>query len=383
MAKISVFGMLAHLVFGWPTVYPTGTTIYKPELCYNGYTLFSFEVGQPVARLINMNGEIVNEWEISSERSKFLENGYILVVARGENRSIQEYDWDHNLIWEYKAKGPVHHDYQRLENGNTLMIYSEVVPEEYMEKIRDKKRRESVIHSDVIIEVTPEKEVVWEWHECEHFDINWHNPMVSIGDWTHTNTIQALPENKWYDAGDSRFKPGNVLVSPRSLDTILIVDRESKEIVWKYTGDYKGGLSGQHEPNMIRKGLPGAGNILVFDNGASPTKSLAHAGETYVLEINPTTKEIVWKYENGQDFHSKYRGTVQRFPNGNTLICDSDGHRGFEVTKEGEIVWEYAVPRPTRFGRCYRYPYDYCPETKALGKPKETPILPPEIRKIR
>jgi len=366
------------------TVYPLGTTIYIPEKCFNGYTVFSYEVGIPAVRIIDMNGNVVNEISpVRAARAKLLKNGNILTVSgmawsswRKEG-DVREYDWNGNLVWRYKPPGLAHHDVERLENGNTLLVYQEKVPKEYLKKVKDPKRRTTIL-SDVILEVTPEKEIVWEWHGYEHLDLNWYNPLCGI-DWMHTNTVRALPENRHYDAGDERFKPGNIIISPRSLDTILIIDKKTKEIVWKYRGDYNGGLQGQHDPYMIEKGIPGAGNILVFDNGSStvPLTSLKHPGESYVLEIDPSTKRIVWKYENGEKFFSKFRGSVQRLPNGNTLICEADGCRIFEVTMEGEIVWEYTIPYPHRIGRAQRVPYDHCPQTEALGRPKEKPVLPP------
>ena len=46
---------------GRPSVYPTGTTIYYPEQCENGYTLFSApELG---VNLIDMNGKVVRHWK--------------------------------------------------------------------------------------------------------------------------------------------------------------------------------------------------------------------------------------------------------------------------------------------------------------------------------
>jgi len=200
----------------------------------------------------------------------------------------------------------------------------------------------------------------------------------TITDWTHTNTVQALPENKWYDQGDKRFKPGNVLISMRQLDTILIVDRDTKEITWSYTGDYKGGMLGQHDSYMIEKGYVGEGNILVFDNGASPYRNLAHAGCSFILEVNPITDEVVWVYEDREKFHSNFTSSCQRVENGNTVICEAAGNRFFEVTKEDEIVWEYVE----RSNRAYRYPYDYCPQTEALSKPDELPVIPPEDFRI-
>ena len=386
------------------TVYPVGTTLYKPDQCWNGYTILW---RGPLVKLIDMNGRTVNEWrfgddeiKVGVDRARLLPNGNVLVQRGGmmsETGGLQEYDWDHNLVWEYLPEGKLphqsllgpHHDVFRKPDGNTLTICRHAVPDEYLKQVREPRFQNKTIYEDTILEVDQNSEVVWQWHGYEHLDLNHYRILASPGwfagpdnstvcDWMHVNTVQSLPENKWYDAGDARFKPGNVIISPRSLDTAYIIDRDSQEVVWSYAGDYFGGLSGQHEPYMIEKGSPGEGNILIFDNGASPWKDLGHAGHSYVLEIDPTTKEVVWVYEKFGQFHSCYTSSAQRLPNGNTLICESQGQRVFEVTPEKETVWEYVEGTP----RSYRYPYDHCPQTAALGQPKEVSVTPPKELRI-
>jgi len=392
------------------TVYPVGTTLYRPDKCCNGYTILWR--GRKV-KLIDMNGRTVNEWAVDDikngvgkkskagvDRARLLENGNVLVQRGGmmsEDGLLQEYDWQHNLVWEYVPEGVIphkqllgpHHDVYRKANGNTLTICREAVPDEYMSLIREPLWQRRTIYGDAIIEVSRDGDVVWEWHAYEHLDLNhyrilaspeWHaGPYNStICDWTHVNTVQAIPANKWYDQGDQRFKPGNVMISPRSLDTVYLIHRDTKEVVWEYTGDYFGGLSGQHEPHVIPKGLPSEGNVLIFDNGASPWKDLGHAGKSYVLEVNPITKEVVWVYDKGLDFHATYTSSAQRLTNGNTLVCESAGKRVFEVTPDKEIVWEYVEGTP----RSYRYTYDHCPQTAALGRPKEVSVTPPKELRI-
>lgn len=379
------------------TVHPKGTTIYKPEKCFNGYTGFSHPVeGEAGVVLIDMNGRAINQWKVGGQnipRARLLESGNMLVL-RGREAGGQEYDWDGELVWDcptpwgHSDLGS-HHDIFRKANGNTLFICREETPEEIREQARDPERREC-LYSDLIVEVTPDKEVAWEWRECEHLDIDRCNPIPAsrgwwagkdnntVTDWTHTNTVQALAENKWYDEGDERFKPGNVLLSLRQLDVLLIVDRDTKEIAWEYTGDYKGGLSGQHDSHMIEKGLPGEGNIMVFDNGASPYEDLAHCGRSFVLEINPVTEEVVWLYHDWYWFHSPFTSSCQRLPNGNTLITEAWHGRLFEVTPEGETVWEHVFERG-RANRAYRYGYDYCPQADALGRPEEIAVIPEHL----
>ena len=398
------------------TVYPEGTTLYKPNMCYNGYTLLWR--GSKV-KLIDMNGRTVHEWQVKDQefryvtpRAKLLRNGNVVTLVHDNQGmmsqvgKIVEYDWDNNLVWEYIPEGCIphkrflgpHHDFFRKPNGNTLVVCREAVPSEYMKKVRHPLYQNITFYGDAILEVNPDCSVVWEWHGYEHLDLNQYRLIASSDwfagsynntdcDWMHVNTVQSLPENKWYDNGDDRFKPGSVMISPRMLDTVYLIDRDSKKVVWSYSGDYRGGLSGQHEPYMLEKGLPGEGNILIFDNGASPWKDLAHCSCSYVLEVNPVTKEIVWKYENGEQFHSRFTSSAQRLPNGNTLICESAGNRIFEVTRKRlgatqrvreDIVWEYVEGT----SRAYRYAYDYCAQTQASGKPKEVSVTPPPDMKV-
>lgn len=384
------------------TVYPTGTTLYRPDSCFNGYTLLWRE---KTVDLVDMNGRKVHSWEIEPHdigldegglpRVKLLPNGHVMALFGGLGRvmgGVAEYDWDNTLVWHYNPEaGVAHHDFHVKADGNVLLICREAVPAEIMRRVTDPQRRQHSLFSDVILEVSREREVIWDWHLHDHLDINQCNSIPAsrdwpfgpdnntITDWTHTNTVQALPENKWHDQGDKRFSPGNVLISMRQLDTILVADRETGQIAWSYTGDYKGGMSGQHESCMIEKGTPGEGNILIFDNGASPTKDLAHAGCSFVLEIEPPAKQVVWVYQNREQFHSNYTSSCQRLANGNTLICEAAGRRVFEVTPEGTIVWEY-VPGGTR---SYRYPYDYCPQMSHLDQPKEIPVEPPGDFRIK
>jgi len=371
------------------TVYPRGTTIYMPKECANGYTLFPYSLNKkPGAVLIDMNGRIAHAWTLGDggvPRARLLRSGHLLVL--GSERG-QEYTWDGDLVWDYPL-AHAHHDIFRKPNGNTLMVCSEDVPEVIRSKAQDPRRREC-LRSDRIIEVTPERQVVWDVHLYDLLPIDRCNPIPASPDWwagphnntavdwTHTNTLQALPENPWYDAGDARFKPGNVLISLRQLDLLLIIDRDTKRVVWEYTGDYCGGLSGQHDAHMIEKGLPGAGNIIVFDNGASPYRDLAHAGCSFVLEVEPVTKQLAWVYDDREWFHSNFTSAVQRLANGNTLITEAWHGRIFEVTPDKKTVWEYVVPQG-RANRAYRYPYDHCSQTLALRTPEERPVIPDNL----
>jgi hypothetical protein len=182
------------------------------------------------------------------------------------------------------------------------------------------------IWADYLLEVTKEGRTVWEWRTWEHMDPAEY-PITfaenNRSEWTHGNAVVELAD-------------GNLLISFRNISTIVKIDRKMGGVVWKLGAP---AVSGQHSPTPLSNG-----NILIFDNGPH------RLDETFpfsrVIEVNPATKEIVWKYQEAfpPSFYSDRISNAQRLPNGNTLINEGQFGRFFEVTTAGEVVWEYVNP---------------------------------------
>ena len=325
----------------------TGIVIYKPDKCYRSYTLFPPDHGEYVY-LMDMEGNIVHEWHVPNVHlAMLLPNNNLLHDTRFAEdypRGLRECDWAGNVVWFYECL--FHHDAQRLENGNTIMLNHETV---YNPEIYDGICTKNTI----IVEVTPKKEIVWLWHSDRHIEelkrlLGIKFPRQQM-DWTHSNTVQVLPEN---GAGkkDERFRPGNVLISHRNLDTIAIIDRDTQEITWAWG---PGELDCQHMSNMLPNG-----HIIIFDNGP-------HRDYSRVVEMDPLTDKVVWEFKDNpsQNMHAKYLSGQQRLPNGNTFICAGgmDDGRLLEVTPDGEVVWDFRNPWADRAKgrdkvyRAYRY----------------------------
>jgi uncharacterized protein YndB with AHSA1/START domain len=265
--------------------------------------------------------------------------------AEGVPRGIREIDWDGNEVWFYECLW--HHDAQRLPNGNTILLAHEPVnnPAVYAGGPMEKNTK--------IIEVTPEKRIVWEWYTDRHVEeltrlvgVPFPQPKP---DWTHSNSVQVLPDTP-AGQSDARFRAGNVLISHRTISTIAIVDRDTEEVVWAYG---PGNLDFQHHAIMIE-----SGHILVFDNRT-------HGEYSRVVELDPTTDEIVWEFKDDppRDMHATFLSGQQRLPNGNTFICaggTKDG-RLLEVTPDHEVVWDFRNDRAreadggAKIYRAYRY----------------------------
>jgi hypothetical protein len=386
------------------------------------------------AYLIDMNGNNAKVWDYPGFPAEMIdpslangERGHILLQKepdRSKNETLLELDWDGKIVWEWGRKAPggragQNHDLARLPNGNTLIL-SYTMPSEL---------GQARIRGQAIYEVSPEGQIAWRWLASEHADWTDHSEEVreavrsgrarARSLFLGFNTISPLGPNKWYRAGDDRFHPENIFVSSPGWNFIGIIDKRTGEFVWNMGPDYPGAydyskkvfsgkvprpvdqLSFQHDVHMIPEGLPGAGNVLVFDNegaGGVPPFYLELFQGSRVLEIDPITREIVWQYDASASkqpywaFFSPIISSARRLPNGNTLIDEGIHGRIFQVTSDGEIVWEYVNPH---FGthtsidhqeraqmavnwvfRAQPVPYDWVPE----GTPhSEDPVAPPTL----
>lgn len=354
---------------------------YDPKGAYNGYTLFA-PIGGNNVWLIDMQGRFVHRWQMPytpGDHGRLLPNGNLLYAGKdpagplpdfgGSAGVLLEVDWNGNLVWKYEDPY-LSHDFFRMDNGNTMVIKWTPVPDEITAKVKGGvpgTEREGVIWGNVLQEISPSGEVVWEWLAHEHFD-----PEIDA-------LCPLCPRSRWGDANSCYVMPdGNILVSYPSMNLIEIVDKATGDIKWRWGG--RGKLGFQHNPTVLDNG-----NILVFDNGRHRPSPPDYSR---VIEINPTTNEIEWEYkaDTPVDFYASFISGCQRLPNGNTLICDGPKGRFFEVTPAGEIVWEYVNPfyyRHPRFGltnmtyRAYRYGPDY-PGLKDTGLDNVNLIYGPE-----
>lgn len=138
----------------------------------------------------------------------------------------------------------------------------------------------------------------------------------------HPNSIQYI------EKPPPGFEGADLLLSFRTLHTIALFDSKRAKVVWSWGPKI---LDGQHHPTLLPNG-----NILVFDNGWWRRWSR-------VVEVDPSTNEIVWEYR-APDFYSAGRGGAYPLAEGNVLVTESTDGRVFEITRDGEVVWDFLNP---------------------------------------
>ncbi len=195
-------------------------------------------------------------------------------------------------------------------------------------------------------------------------------------DWTHVNSVA-------YNA-----ELDQVMVSVHSFSEFWIIDHSTTtaeaaghtggragkggDLLYRWgnprvyragtTADQK--LFAQHNAQWIPKGFPGAGHVLVFNNGGRRPDGSYSSVDELVLPVDENGRyarkegaafgpdQPVWSYTAPKktDFYAFFISGAQRLPNGNTLICSGPYGTFFEVTPGKDVVWKYKNPVKGGFG---------------------------------
>ena len=324
---------------------PTEVVYWDQSKAYGGYTVVSPSRVDGVY-LIDMSGEVVKYWpELTG--LYLAEDGTLVGSKRGAD--FVEVDWDGNVLWEYsetRESYHPHHDdlriynaalgeYTRLYIANVDMSHDEVIA---LGADPTRAERYEGVQMDAIVEVDREGNVIWEWHFSDHLiqdrfpskknhvgegrtladypgrmDINWGVPSV---DYMHSNGIDYNPDlghvaistNRFFEiyiidhdgtfvagdpeesrrlaageAGDFLYRFGNPANYGQG-DFPYYSDKEW--FILPYAGHRQ--IGGNHDIQWIKEGLPGAGNLLLFNNGMSvPRAQRDRDAQSEMLVIKP------------------------------------------------------------------------------------------------
>lgn len=385
--------------------------LQSTEVCaqaFQGYTLYS-PLNTRNTYLINMNNTIVHSWShnrTGGYSAYLLEDGSLLRTAVSTGSSIngggatgilQRVAWNGTLLWEYTYSSNTvraHHDIEPMPNGNVLIIAWEV--KTAAQTVQAGLNHSAALWPDHIIEVQPVGSnggnIVWKWHFWDHLIQDYNSSKSNYGvvadhpelldinvgstanDWMHINAISYNPDLD------------QIVISSHYLDEIYVIDHSTTT---QEAAGHTGGKSGKggdilyrwgrpanyrapgsavfrvvHGANWIADGLPGAGNILVFNNrenqGNSIVMEINAPDSAYQYPILPGRAHgpaaATWSY-TANGFYSNHLGGCQRLPNGNTLIAESTSGYLFEVSSNGSVVWSYQttgqIPRALRYAANY------------------------------
>ncbi len=199
------------------------------------------------------------------------------------------------------------------------------------------------------------------WNAWDHFSVaDWMFIPPNLGsystiDFDHPNSLAI-------------DRDGNYIVSFASLGEITRIDAVTGDVLWRFggrhnqftvVGDPLGGFGPQHDARVLDNG-----DLLFYDNGLLHSPPQGRAVQ-YHLDVPAMTATLVWEYRHEPPVFTPFVGSVQRFPNGNTLVGFGAAALMTEVTPAGRVLWEgrltvngQSVPyfyRARRVPSLYRY----------------------------
>ena len=292
----------------------------------------------PEAVLIDMDGRPLHRWALGFEalwagvptgeagpgaqywrRAHPLPDGGLIVIQSGVG--IAHLDRDSRVVWR-RANG-AHHDLDVRPDGTIYTLTRRAC-------VDPRVHPSEPILEDFVVVLGPDGELRTELSLIDALDAGGHFERafrLRSGDVLHTNSIELLGAAASAVPG---LRAGHVLISMRENDLVAAVDLEAGRVVWVLEGSFRG----QHDPQLLDDG-----SLLLFDNEGLGQRSR-------ILALDPATGERLWSYGRSEAtrFHSATCGAVQRLPNGNTLITESDRGRAFEIDADKRLVWEFVNP---------------------------------------
>ena len=381
-ANLEALGYVETLpVDGDGTETPVGVTRHDVLRSMAGLNLFT---PRHLARaeLLGMDGRLIHHWELDDgapwQHVELCADGGLLAYVK--DRELLRLAPDSTVRW--RVHGRFHHDVTLTQGGDIWAPTRRV-------EIVELHGREIPLLVDFMAFFTGGGDLVREISLFDLFGAGISSSRVeSIQRWTEENEIldrlaevnvdevEIVPADSPPDVFHlNSIEPihrnipgvcrvGDLLISVRNLNMVAVVDPTTLEVRWTWG---PGELEMQHHATQLD-----SGHFLIFDNGV-------RRGASRIVEVSPSGSRIVWQYRgtDSHPFFSALRGSAQRLANGNTLIAETDAGRAFEVTAEGETVWELWTPllgRPEKgktrravYYRVIRITDSAYPGLKALG----------------
>ena len=241
-------------------------------------------------------------------------------------------DKDSRVVW--KLDRNTHHAVT-VEADGTIWAPAQHYRPDGVDGVRDLR---PWYYEDTILKISPEGQVLDEISVlrafAKHpgaFSVTYaHETPVSQTDPLHLNDVEPLPA-EWAHRFP-QFAAGDLLVSLRNTNTVVVIDPATKLVKWQIGGLFVR----QHDADFLPNG-----HLMVYDNqGGDPA-----CGGSRILEIDPVTQASVWQYDGcgEKPFFSATRGVQQQLANGNILTVEPHAGRVLEVTHEPQprLVWEY------------------------------------------
>ncbi len=330
---------------------PGVTLVTSSWLGPNGY--------KPAIRLLDAHGKVLHEWptdpaaiwpespyhdHVAGTKNKsdnYVHGSYLFdngdVIFNVEYLTVARMNAKGKILWKLPIRA--HHSVERDADGNFW-----VCSMDWIEETPDGARRlkafpglKAPVVEDYAVKISGDGKILKSisvtkaLYDAGEQSLFWRTGGRVTDDILHTNDVQPLlPElAPTYPS----FAAGDLMVSARTVHTVMLIDHETGRLKWTTSGFVK-----QHDVDFI-----GDGWIRVFDNRNDGTETGDILGPTRLVGVDTGSqaRRRIYPPDLSQPFYTQWGGKVQDLPNGNLLITEARRGHVLEVDPTGRTVWEW------------------------------------------
>jgi hypothetical protein len=337
--------------------YTESSNIYQRGLTYDGLNLVVSIAAdnQLSVRVTDMEGKNIHQWEIDwfdiwpnpehipeSHLPKSRPGTHIHGAALLENGDLV-FNFEHlglvrlnicgDVVWRLPYR--THHSIYVDEDGN-LWVSGQ---KNHFKPLSEFPNYKPSFIEYTILKVSPEGEIIQEISVMDLLKNNDLNGLLYMGtlnnmstevrgDTLHLNDVEVFPSSM----EPGIFEVGDIMISLRNINTILVFRPDNKKIKFLSTG----GFVRQHDPDFLD-----GNTISVFDNNNIGPNSNGHQSRILILSAIENKSFVYYSGNKDHRFYTNIMGKHQWLPNGNLLISEPRNGRAFEINKDGKIVWQF------------------------------------------
>lgn len=258
-----------------------------------------------------------------------------------------------DLVWQLEERG--HHSIDIAEDG-TIWVPGVIT---HFEPVPEYPNHKPPFEEFTVMHVSADGEILQQFSVNQLLADNGYSGLlysstraemtpIVTGDTLHLNDLEVFPESM----EEGVFKHGDLLLSLRNINTIIVVDPATLKIRFIDFGK----TLRQHDADFID-----GNTISIFDNNNLLPEWLdnisgvrgAQGQSSKIVTISALTGEVTASFDGGVSgpFFTDLMGNQQGLDNGNLLVVESRAGRAFEAKADGTIVWEYMnTVAPDRLG---------------------------------
>lgn len=310
--------------------------------------------------IMNENAEIFHEWIIdyrditkdwtylptqhrpysrpasTIHGAELLDGGDMIFVF--DLRGLARISKEGEIMWHIPGM-IAHHSLEATDRGTYWVgtrVYHQTFTPEVKKRFMD---REPPTYEYYVTEVSADGEIL---NEIGIRDVIFQNDMEYLllmrdsnsivyyltEDYLHLNDVEEFSA----DMEPGIFGPGDLMISARNINTVLVFNKDTLEVKHTWVGPFVH----QHDPDFID-----GNRISVYDNYTIAPDDPGHASRILILDARDDSTEVYYEGTDENPFNSTLMGTHQWLDNGNLLINESRAGHAFEINQDKEIVWEY------------------------------------------